>query len=623
MADKKRTILSDYYDLAMKYKGLAEKTLEELNSCKQEMMQMKSAIMDHANVGQYIWDSKRIVISAPEIIIGNVNKHGELQGGGRVIIKGNAVDMQGVGDAGTINMRAPIINEMAVNPGMDGIGQIVGPVSTITSQARSVQLISETPQTVEGKGATFLPAQESSGISMTSDSYININSVKCKKSKKERIEKYKEAQQKIKDLAKSNADTMSQTLCAIKNDVEMIAGKDSKLSKENDLTKTNILALDELQARLSLTTGEFLADMGSMVQHVGILAEANRQIACMDKELEELDKVDDEKFKKDSTNTCVNVRSENIHVFSMDGEGSVRTNPGAGIKIRGNDVTIASLDEKAQLTPEEACGRVSVLSRNISLLTADMQDPKYDKGKRTSAKFPIVGNVTIRSKNVDIDAIEYEQTGENAYKETSLPEDSSVNIRATKVKVKTINEQGQSVGKFSVNSQKITMKSTDIDSYKPEIELDKQGNFKEKKMDSDKLAEQSSMLLLAQTMNVGFKKKDQQANKIFIVGDEQVVVKGVQKVDITQDGKSMIHFEGGNAEVSSSATMTLAGKDTKIHGNIALKGDVKGGDVEVENLKAKTSVTAPNITDGMSVPGAPATFNQSKPGEVPEYDDVD
>ena len=61
MADKKRTILSDYYDLAMKYKGLAEKTLEELNSCKQEMMQMKSAIMDHANVGQYIWDSKRIV----------------------------------------------------------------------------------------------------------------------------------------------------------------------------------------------------------------------------------------------------------------------------------------------------------------------------------------------------------------------------------------------------------------------------------------------------------------------------------------------------------------------------------------------------------------------------------
>ena len=65
MADKKRTILSDYYELIVKYKGLAEAAQKELEECRKEMRQMKADIINRVNDGQYLWDDKRIVISAP------------------------------------------------------------------------------------------------------------------------------------------------------------------------------------------------------------------------------------------------------------------------------------------------------------------------------------------------------------------------------------------------------------------------------------------------------------------------------------------------------------------------------------------------------------------------------
>ena len=117
MADKKRTILSDYYELIVKYKGLAEAAQKELEECRNEMRQMKADIINRVNDGQYLWDDKRIVISAPEIVIGNVNKNGEFKGGGRVVIVGNAVNLNGVGPAGSVVTKAPAIFQMAVNPG--------------------------------------------------------------------------------------------------------------------------------------------------------------------------------------------------------------------------------------------------------------------------------------------------------------------------------------------------------------------------------------------------------------------------------------------------------------------------------------------------------------------------
>lgn len=49
-----------------------EKDLEEIRRCKREVRQMKFDLIDQLGKGRYIRDEHRVIISAPEIIIGNV-----------------------------------------------------------------------------------------------------------------------------------------------------------------------------------------------------------------------------------------------------------------------------------------------------------------------------------------------------------------------------------------------------------------------------------------------------------------------------------------------------------------------------------------------------------------------
>ena len=138
-----------------------EKDLEEIRRCKREVRRMKIDLIDQIERGRYVRDEERLIISAPEIIIGNVDKSGVLCGNySRVIIRGNEVDLEGVGlDAtspGSIVSRASSIRQVAVDPGIDGAEQVVKGTSEIISQARNVVLRGE-------KAADFCPSGNVSG----------------------------------------------------------------------------------------------------------------------------------------------------------------------------------------------------------------------------------------------------------------------------------------------------------------------------------------------------------------------------------------------------------------------------------------------------------------------------
>ena len=49
-----------------------EKDLDEIRRYKSEVQQMKIDLIDHLEKGRYVRDDQRVIISAPEIIIGNV-----------------------------------------------------------------------------------------------------------------------------------------------------------------------------------------------------------------------------------------------------------------------------------------------------------------------------------------------------------------------------------------------------------------------------------------------------------------------------------------------------------------------------------------------------------------------
>jgi hypothetical protein len=91
-----------------------------IRQLKEEVYNMK---VDNLNqsMGRVIRDDKRIVLSAPEIIIGDVNLGGILnpEGYSKVTIRGYDVSLQGAGDMGQVDMRAPIISQVAENPGCE------------------------------------------------------------------------------------------------------------------------------------------------------------------------------------------------------------------------------------------------------------------------------------------------------------------------------------------------------------------------------------------------------------------------------------------------------------------------------------------------------------------------
>ena len=150
------TVLDDWIAIAENFKSSIDKMLNEVHAAKMELMLLQNEIIDRLDAGQYIRDDQRIIISAPEIIIGNVNRQGILQEGGKIIIRGSETLLHGVGDEGTVKVAAPIIEQKAVDPGIDGEEEVVGNVSKIISTARNIAIDSQDPVSVEDRGVVVM-----------------------------------------------------------------------------------------------------------------------------------------------------------------------------------------------------------------------------------------------------------------------------------------------------------------------------------------------------------------------------------------------------------------------------------------------------------------------------------
>ena len=106
-------IFDDWKELLEKFQSSVEKDLQEIHQQKSEVQQIKADIFNRLDKGHYYRDDDCIILSAPKIVIGNVDKDGDLLGGGigEVIVKGNGVALEGVGDTGHIVSRAPSIRQ--------------------------------------------------------------------------------------------------------------------------------------------------------------------------------------------------------------------------------------------------------------------------------------------------------------------------------------------------------------------------------------------------------------------------------------------------------------------------------------------------------------------------------
>ena len=634
-------IFEEWKTMLEKFQQCVDKGVEEMHQQKAEVQQIKTDIFNRLDRGAYYHDDQRIVISAPEIVIGNVDKSGALNGGesGTVIIKGSDVALEGVGETGRIVSRAPIIHQKAVNPGIDGRENVVCSMSEIVSQACDIVLHSSDAKDEFSQ----VPSHAGrGGISLHADKQFNIEAAVSAEQRKKQIEAtIKDLDTRSKDLKKGVEAQKKDVDGILKNMIDLIK-KEEKLNGEKDYsTFTNLTGITELHEQMEALLPAVYRSTQTFIDLVSELAEVNRRKKALEKEKGAIKTGDD--FKKKTTGASMSVVAENISVATADGDGNLHTNVGAGIsvrtprmgmsmhddqgalakdgfftvsaqditlntvnpkdkgkewpmegkvKIQSKDINLEAIDykmnDKCQLWEKELTkeGKITMSAKTVEVSTANPKDIERDeKGKLSKGEFVGEGDVIIRSKTVTVESLDYEvKDGKLTTK--ALTQDSKLNIRTEKTAVVAADAEGKATGSINLNAKAVNVKSMDVD---------------KEKLTDDKLAAGSTMTLVSEKMYVGAKSKDVKSKKVQTVSEE-IGAFADKTLEIQQgDGKAAVQLDGGNASVGGSKTQVYGA--TTINGKTEVKDELKAPKVVGDSVEAKSAFKSKNISDGMAMGG--------------------
>lgn len=561
-----------------------EKDLDEIRRYKNEVQQMKIDLIDHLEKGRYVRDDQRVIISAPEIIIGNVDKSGTLCGShSKIILRGTDICLDGVGTSasgvGSIVSRAASIRQIAVDPGMDGQENVAKGISEIISQARNVTIRSE--KQANDVFPTYGLSGSDGGITLSSDGQISLNATLPCETLKARLEQEETALTTQTNDLKKEASQAKSEVSSLISQIDKLFDQDL-MNLDETMTRTNYMDIEELHEEIRNISGTIYSAMTRYFNVLSRLAETNRQLNSIKEQKEAADQLQSS-FKDQPTDTFISLRSENISLTSTDGDGNLRTNQGAGIGLAGKEISLTSYGNDGALIKESG---IYMGSKDVEINTAN---PKIaDK----STDLPAEGSVRVISKEIQVEAVDYE-TKDDKTEEKSLTKEGSFTLRAEKINLNATDTEGKATGTIAANAKAVEVKAMDVD--------------KEKRTDKE-LAAGSSLLLLAEKVYTGARDKKMRSKNVQVASDK-VGLFGDTTIELQQDGKAILQLSGGDTALSGSKT-TLYGEMTS-QGKTTFKSDVTAETVEMKNLKVDSSFKTPYTTEGISVPGAPSTAKLS------------
>lgn len=629
-------IIKDWEKKMSAFESSVEKDLKEIRKCKADIQQMRNEIQREKQGNYFVRDAQRIILSAPEIILGNVDPDGVLYDGAasKIVLRGTDVDLEASGNGGRVETRAASIRQIAEDPGSDGHEHVVGVLSEVVSQARQIVIQSD-----DATGAfSALPSSGGSGVCIHTDSQIEISATQTAESREKQLEnRIKELETRKSQLKEQAADHKESFGDLIK-EIEELMQKREELVKDDNAIRTKYNEMEEANAELELVTESLGEEARSYSAILAMLSETNRLLKSFKDEKSKIKKGDD--FKKNATGCAVSILGERIGLASVDGEGNLRDTDGSGIAMTANRVSIAAIEADGKLKEK---GQVRIQAKNVEVTTAGTADATYDKGELTKATYEAEGDFTLKSKNITIESVDYE-VADKKRKEKQLTADSKIKLRAKTIEVSTessanveVDDEGKltkanykAEGDIIVRSKTLTVASTDNDLENDETKekaltaggtitiraekmdlaaTDTEGkatgsvsiNAKDvslKSMDTDKeshddkaLAAGSTMLIVSETMNVGAKSKDMKSKKVETMSEEISVAADKTLEHSQGDGKASVKLADGKATVEASKTQI--GCDTEV------KGEVKAPKATIDKLQVNQSFKSPNITDGM------------------------
>ncbi len=626
--------------------------LDAIRKLKEEVYSLK---VDNINqqLGRVIHDDKRIILSAPEIIIGDVNLGGMLNpdGASKVVVRANDVQLQGVGAFGQVDTRASIISQTAEDPGIDGNEHVVGDASSIVNQAVNITLQSDKVKN-EGVFPALSPIT-GGGIRLKSDHIVDVIANKSHENRLQEIKKTIKELEGNKPNFEKKAEDLATQFKSLRKQVDDLLDKKAKLAKDAGAIRIDYTDLDELNISIEELSMQLTKIIYQYSESLSIQAENNRMLDYFKKQKETVEKTTAENFQKKSTKTSVNISGERINLVSMDGDGNIRSNKSAGVEVLTNKMSVlGKQDEKGSLLPNnildinmrtidistagtsdleideksdivkaqfKAEGDFIVKSKNITLESVDYEiaDKKYkekgltgeskiklrskkvelstvnssdvevdEKGKITKAKYAAEGDVLINSKTFALKATDSEQNGEET-KETALTKDSKFSVRTEAMDLSATDTEGKATGKIDLNAKMLALKTMDVE--------------KEKRTDN-KIAEGSTMLLVAEKTFLGAKSKDIKGKSLQALSDD-VALFANNTFEMQQgDAKAIVQLKEGKASLSGDKVGIYG--ETTINAKTEIKGEIKAPKGTFDNLEASKSFKSQNISDGISVGGA-------------------
>ena len=623
MAD---TIFSNWLTALQNLQSSVSKDLSEIRKQKAEIQQLKADILNGVARGKFFRDDERIVLSAPEIVIGNVDASGMLYGdSGTIIIRGQKLGLQGVGENGSVETRAALISQTAVDPGPDGIEEVVRPQSAVITQAKHITLQSNTAED-DGYFSCSATTTGATGVRIHADEEVEIDASQSVEHRKEAIEnRLNELKQQTFDLSSAGLTTMAKITGTVAAMEVMLQGQDL-INFDEYLMRVTVTILDDLTQVFNSQMPMAYDALENAISLMSRLAEVNRRQKALEDEKSLVENAT-ENFQKVETGAHLTVTAEQMSFASKDGDNNIRENPAASISVQTGRLNITSYKKDGSLIDDSY---VRIASHDVEISTVN---PQLKEEGKLDGDYVTDGSVQINSKNVSVTAVDYSISDDN-YEEKEQTKGSSFSVRTENISMLSYDTEGNSTGTWYVSAENMGQGSFDKDGNATGTlnlsaeqmqlaALDKDAkasgqimvNAKDvfvKSVDidgssgSDKgLAEGGNMVILAEKMFVG-RTDDKTLTKELQISAEKAGVYAKETAEIQQDGgKAMVQLDGGNMAVKGSKTEFFG--DNTVNGKTEFKADVKAPKLVADNLEAKTSFKSSNISDGISVPGAPSS----------------
>lgn len=612
-------IFKDWEKKMSAFESSVEKDLAEIRKCKADMQDMRRQMHEEMTGSYYVRDVNRIILSAPEIILGNVDTDGVLYEGAasKIIVRGTEVDLQATGNGGRVETRASSIRQIAEDPGADGLEHVVGSMSEVVSQARSIVIQSD-----DAQGAFAVPPTSNGGLRIHADKHLEISATLAAERKEKQLDLQIKGLEDSKTRLKERASDHKESFSSLIKELEELMEKKEKLVKSEHAIRSNYEDVELANAEVEAATEALVEETRGYSEVLAALSETNRLLKCLKDMKSKIKK--GEEFLKQPTGSSVNITGERISLASVDGDGNLRDNEGSGISIKANKVGIAAVESDGLLKEK---GRVSIQAMNIDVVTSGMRDAAYDDtGSLTTATHTAEGDFTLRSKNITIEGTDYE-VADKQLKEKQLTADSRLKLRAKTIEVSTegsanveVDQDGKltkanmtAEGDIIVRSKTLTVTSADNDFENGEMKeksLAQGGSvaIRAEKVDlspvdaEGKLLAGSSMTLLAEQMFVGAKSKDVKSKLLQAASDTVGLFADTTFEAQQGEGKAVVQLDGGNVSVGGSKTDIYGA--TTINGKTEAKDEIKAPKATIDDLQAKSHFKATNIEDGVAVPAA-------------------